>query len=179
MHLCIILFDLFQILPIFPKMGVTHNACISRAVSPYCKLASCGAIDLSPAFTVAAKAAELPARLSTMLPVTAAKWSGPAPPVCNQLVSQCQGHRSWAQVAGRCHCERIVLGVLGVRPAAKTSRQLQSVTSAAADSKTALDSEFPIRFPSTKFASLSVYSLGYQETYAQHVVLSLAHDFGA
>ncbi len=143
------------------------------------QLASCGAIDLSPAFTVATKSAELPASPSTMLPATAARWSGPTPPVCNQLVSQRQGHTSGAQVAGRCHCERNVLGFFGVRPTAKTSRQLQSVISAAADSKTALDSEFPIRFPSAKFASLSTYSLGYQETYAQHVVLSLAHGFRA
>ncbi|DBB16553.1 TPA: hypothetical protein ACH3X3_014815 [Trebouxia sp. C0006] len=79
-----------------------------------------------------------------MLPATAAKWSGPTSPVCtsacNQLVSQRQRHRSRAEVAALCHCERNILGWLGVRPAAKTSRKLQSVISAAADSKAALDS---------------------------------------
>ena len=108
----------------------------------------CGAIDLFPA-TVATKAADFSARPSAMLPATAAKWSGPTSSVaCNQLVSQPQAHRSRAQVAARCYCERNVLGLLGVRPAAKTSRQLQSVIRAAAESKTALDSEFPIRVAS-------------------------------
>ncbi|DBA76796.1 TPA: hypothetical protein ACH3X2_008819 [Trebouxia sp. C0005] len=53
------------------------------------------------------KAAELSARPSTMLPASAAKRSGPTTPICtsayNQLVSQCQGHSSRAQVATRHH----------------------------------------------------------------------------
>ncbi|KAA6429869.1 MAG: hypothetical protein FRX49_00301 [Trebouxia sp. A1-2] len=56
---------------------------------------------------VAMKAAELSARPSTMLPASAAKRSGPTTPICtsayNQLVSQCQGHSSRAQVATRHH----------------------------------------------------------------------------
>ncbi|DBA80171.1 TPA: hypothetical protein ACH3X2_007639 [Trebouxia sp. C0005] len=44
-----------------------------------------------------------------MLPATAAKRSGSTTPICtsayNQLVSQCQGHSSRAQVAARHRCE--------------------------------------------------------------------------
>ena len=163
-------------------LPVTHNACISPHLTFTCTHrtttdhqplhctdthscnTTCGAVDLSPAFAVATKAVELSARPSTMLPATAAKWSGPTSPICtsacSQLGSQRQGHRSRAQVTSLCHCERKVLGLLGVRPAAKTSRQLQSVISAAADSKTALDSEFPIRISFVKLASLSTYCLG-------------------
>jgi len=115
-----------------------------------------GADNLFPAFTVITKAAESSARPSTMLPATAAKWLGPTSTVCtsasNQLVSQ--RHSSRAEVAARCHCVRNVLGFLGIRPAAKRSRQLQSIISSAADSKTALDGELTIRV-----ASRSLYAV--------------------